>query len=39
MQVDGDAAYVGQYGLEYYDHNRYYKQFGGGLNMLTNFSP
>ena len=38
MQVDGDAAYVGQYGYDYYDHSSYYRQFASDLGMLTNFS-
>ena len=31
MQVDGDAAYVGQSGYDCYDHSSYYPQFAGDL--------
>ena len=39
MHVDGDTAYLGEYGYDYYNHDTFYTQFAGELGMLTNFSP
>ena len=37
MQVDGDAAYIGQHDYDYYDCS-YFQQFVGDLGMVANFS-
>ena len=38
MQVDGDAAYIGQHDYDYYDCN-YFQQFAGDPGMVANFNP
>ena len=39
MQVDGDAAYSGEYDYNYYSQDNYFPYFANHLGMVCNFVP